>query len=110
MNIKVKFSGELGFSCDDDWTELEIYEMVEQELRDIRREQLTSVKYDVKIIKYNFPLIQLPVGTKFYVVNGAWEGEICKVRGHKHISAKGGKTPWKNLTLDPDYALDIEII
>ena len=110
MNIKVKFSGELGFSCDDDSTELEIHKMVEQELQVIRREQLTSVKYDVKIIKYNFPLIQLPVGAKFYVINGAWEGEICEVRGNKYISAIGGTRPWKNLALEPDYALDIEII
>lgn len=36
-------------------------------------------------------MITLPVGTKFFVVNGHWEGEIILKDGIKHIRVEGDK-------------------
>lgn len=53
---------------------------------------------------------ELPVGTKFYVNNGAWDGEIIEENGkkHLHVLATGSKF---DLTAEErkDYKLDIEI-
>lgn len=48
----------------------------------------------------------LPVGTKFRVENGAWDGEIIEVDGAKHLLLGSGGTI--DLSSD-DYMLDITI-
>ncbi|WP_099301961.1 hypothetical protein [Bacillus sp. Marseille-P3800] len=50
----------------------------------------------------------LPVGTNFYVCNGAWDGVITMIDGVKHLTIKGGKS--MPLTKEnAKYELDIEI-
>lgn len=48
----------------------------------------------------------LEVGTKFYVCNGGWEGEIVSIGGVKHIRIDDDR----NVKLDDKYSLDINII
>lgn len=38
---------------------------------------------------YNFNIARLPVGTTFYVVNGAWKGEVIRKDGVKHLVVSG---------------------
>ena len=110
MNVKVKFNGEINFTCPDHWSELDVYQTAEERIQDVKPEDITSFKYESKIIKHNYPLIRLPIGARFYVINGAWYGEIRESYGKKHISTIGAKRPWKDLSEDPNYRLDIILL
>lgn len=48
-----------------------------------KRTELTELKRNQKI--YDCVLLDLPVGTIFWVINGAWEGEVIEVDGNKYI-------------------------
>jgi hypothetical protein len=53
-------------------------------------------------------MITLPVGTKFWVRNGFWEGEIVEVDNVKCIHAIGVHiVPIKELGEDYELAIDI---
>lgn len=47
----------------------------------------------------------LPVGTSFYVCNGAWDGMITEKDGVKHIKIGNDR----EFPISDDYKLDIEI-
>lgn len=49
----------------------------------------------------------LDVGTRFYVNNGAWDGEIIEIDGVKHIDIAGLRT--LDLSKHTDYKLDITV-
>lgn len=49
----------------------------------------------------------LPVGTKFHIDNGYWDGEIVEIDGVKHLSIDGERTI--NLEQNPEYVLEITI-
>ncbi len=52
----------------------------------------------------------LPVGTKFYVCNGAWNGTITEKNGIKHVKVDAFEDREIPLTGDnEDYMLDINI-
>lgn len=50
-------------------------------------------------------MMDLDPGTKFYVHNGAWYGEVIEFKGEKHIKVDGGVLH----KLDEDHSLDISI-
>lgn len=47
----------------------------------------------------------LEVGTKFFVNNGNWDGEIIEVDGEKHLATGSGN----QFKLDDTYTLDITL-
>ncbi|WP_144536502.1 hypothetical protein [Bacillus thuringiensis] len=49
----------------------------------------------------------LPVGTKFHVCNGHWNGEIVEQNGTKYVFCHGEAV--MNLSKEPDWMLDIDI-
>lgn len=49
----------------------------------------------------------LPVGTKFHVINGAWDGEVIEENGKKMIWIERDKKV--ELKEDIDYRIGIEI-
>lgn len=49
----------------------------------------------------------LAAGTKFYVYNGHWDGEIVEINGTKYISIGGENSI--NLSEYPNYTLEIKI-
>ncbi|PFF46175.1 MULTISPECIES: hypothetical protein [Bacillus cereus group] len=49
----------------------------------------------------------LPVGTKFHVCNGHWNGEIGEENGMKYVFCHGEAV--MNLSREPDWMLDINI-
>lgn len=52
----------------------------------------------------------LPIGTKFYVNNGFWKGEIIEIDGEKHIRYGVGEGRTEKLDYYNDYNLSIEIL
>lgn len=46
-------------------------------------------------------LDKLPIGTKFYVHNGGWEGEIIEIKGVRCVKPKGAR-PQPLRDNDPD--------
>ena len=51
----------------------------------------------------------LEVGTKFYVINGHWDGEIIEINGVKYVKVSGPDGNLINLEKDPEYELSIDI-
>jgi hypothetical protein len=54
-------------------------------------------------------IYMLPVGTKFEVINGAWEGKIVEINGEKHLDISNGYII-KKLDAEKDYCLAIDIL
>lgn len=54
-------------------------------------------------------MIKLPVGTKFWVNNGHWDGQIIEKENKKYIEAYEGKVLKNVFSIDEDYELDIII-
>lgn len=50
----------------------------------------------------------LPVGTKFYVVNGAWSGEIVLKNNQKHVLIEGDSME-NARPINEDHTLNIRI-
>lgn len=51
-------------------------------------------------------LMNLPIGTRFYVVNGCWKGRIVLYNGEKHIYVEATKTMF---ALTKSYAKSVTI-
>ncbi|WP_394863240.1 hypothetical protein [Paraclostridium bifermentans] len=60
----------------------------------------------VKVLKDDVSVIDLPVGTKFHVINGNWDGEIVLSNGNKCVRNEKGV-----YTIQPNtnYNLNIHI-
>lgn len=56
--------------------------------------------------KTSFIMSELPIGTRFWVLNGAWEGLIVSIDGVKYIKTVVNQV----LAEDNDMGLIIEIL
>lgn len=54
-------------------------------------------------------MINLPVGTKFWVINGHWDGEIVEKENKKYIKSYNGNTLVNEFLIEGDYELQIDI-
>ena len=51
-----------------------------EKLENIKNISVTYDDDEPEFMKAKHPLMELPIGTRFYVTNGCWEGQI--IRGH----------------------------
>lgn len=54
-------------------------------------------------------MIDLLVGTKFWVINGHWDGEIVEKENKKYIRSYSGNTLVNEFLIEEDYELEIDI-
>lgn len=104
MDVRVKFSGEITFNCSNDTKELDVFEMVEDSLQDIRRSQVETVSWSAT--RESQRMYDLPLGTQFYVVNGSWVGSIAEEDGRKCIIGD----VFIDLEEHKNYLLDIRVL
>jgi len=87
------------------WAKSQLEKDENNDLKPVKEESQEGSRYGgVKTI-----MRTLPVGTKFYVHNGVWEGEVVEVNGEKGISI-GGEFRNEILQSNPEHTLNITII